>query len=79
MGIKSLFFNTHVLALPKRQHYFTFANIQTLKSINLSSGYILKKAGYEVKFFKRSYTNAATIVLFFRQYYQRLFHNIYFY
>lgn len=77
--IQRLYNNIHILAQPTRQHYFTFANLKTNKLISFSSGVILKKAGYGVKFFKRSYTSAAPIILFFRHYYLFLFKNIYIY
>lgn len=77
--ITTLFTTTHLQALPTRQHYFTFSDLSTLKSLNFSSGYILSLLGYKIKYFKRSYTSAAIIVLFFRHYYLSLFTNIYIY
>lgn len=69
----------HLQALPQRQHYFTFSNCSSIKSLNFSAGYILKLLGYKMKYFKRSYTSSATIVLFFRHYYLTFFKHIYLY
>ena len=77
--ITTLFTTIHLQSIPTRQHYFTFSDISSCKSLNFSSGYILSILGYKIKYFKRSYTSAATIVLFFRHYYLRLFTNIYLY
>lgn len=77
--ITKLFTCVHLQALPTRQHYFTFSDTLSSKSLNFSAGYILKLLGYKMKYFKRSYTSSATIVLFFRHYYLKLFKNIYIY
>ena len=77
--ILSEFTNVHTVALPKRQQYFSICNTVNSKLVNFSSCYILKIAGYTVKFFKRSHTSAATIILFFRQFYLNLFKNIFMY
>ena len=77
--VNKIFTNIHLQAIPTRQHYFTFSDITTQKSLNFSSGYILNLLGYKIKYFKRSYTSSATIVLFFRHYYLKLFTNIYIY
>jgi hypothetical protein len=59
------------LTLPKRQQYINFYNIKHNKSRNLSSGLILKRAGYLVKFYKKNATNMASIVLYLKHNYGR--------
>lgn len=77
--ICEIFINTHLQALPQRQHYFNFGNLKNSKSLNFSAGYVLKLLDYKSKFFKRSYTSSAAMVLFFRYYYLQFFKYIYIY
>lgn len=74
---KLLFFNITHLTLPKRQQYINFYNIKHNKSRNLSSGLILKRAGYLVKFYKKNATNMASIVLYLKHNYGRWLTNVY--
>lgn len=72
-----LYYMINHIALPTRQHYFNFYNIIYKKSFNISSGVILKLAGHNIKFYKRSYSSNATLGLFFRQYYLGWWSHIY--
>lgn len=75
----SLYTNIHIISIPKRQQYFTFLKNYQARSLNFSGGYILNALGYKIKYFKRSYTSSAILVLFFRHYYLHLFQYIYIY
>lgn len=78
-AFKKLYFNINYLTLPKRQHFFSFLNINTGKGVILSSGVILNTLGYGGKFYKRSYISTASIILFFRKNFLNFFKYIYMY
>lgn len=65
------------LTLPKKQQFFSIFYLKTCKFYSYSLGQILGKFSIKAKYFKKSYKNIASLMIYLKRYYFKILKKIY--